>query len=56
MLNAAIHWPDMADPTLWPMAVHHAVWFRNPIPETTGITPIDIWTRSRWPQATAKTL
>jgi hypothetical protein len=26
MLHAAIHWPDTADPTLWPMAVHHTVF------------------------------
>ena len=25
MLHAAIHWPDMADPSLWPMAVQHAI-------------------------------
>ena len=23
MLHAAIHWPDVADPTLWPMAVRY---------------------------------
>ena len=26
MLHAAIHWPDVAHPTLWPMAVRHACW------------------------------
>ena len=25
MLQAAIHWPEMADPSLWPMAVSHAI-------------------------------
>ena len=26
LLHTAIHWPDMATPTLWPMAVAHAVY------------------------------
>jgi transposase InsO family protein len=29
MLHAAIHWPDVADSTLWPMAVAHAVYLYN---------------------------
>jgi len=51
MLHAAIHWPDTADPTLWPMAVQHAVFLYNHIPNpATGIAPIDIFTRTRWEQ------
>jgi hypothetical protein len=32
MLHAAIHWPDVADSTLWPMAVAHAVYLYNHMP------------------------
>ena len=51
MLHAAIHWPDVADPTLWPMAVQHAVYLYNRLPDpSTGIAPIDLFTRVRWVQ------
>ena len=50
LLHAAIHWPEMADPTLWALAVRHSVWIYNHIPNiSTGLSPIDIWTRSRFP-------
>jgi hypothetical protein len=40
MLHAAIHWPDVADLTLWPMAVAHAVYLYNHMPALeTGISP-----------------
>jgi hypothetical protein len=29
MLHSAEHWPDVADATLWPMAVSHAVFLHN---------------------------
>jgi len=29
--HAAIHWPDVADAELWPLAVHHAVYILNRI-------------------------
>jgi hypothetical protein len=32
MLHAAIHWPDVADLTLWPMVVAHAVYLYNHMP------------------------
>ena len=51
MLHAAIHWPDVADPQLWPMAVQHAAYLFNHIPqERTGLAPVDIFTKSRWEQ------
>ena len=50
MLHAAIHWPDTADPSLWPMAVKHAEYLYNRIPDpSTGLSPHDIFTRTRWP-------
>ena len=51
MLHSAIHWPDVADACLWPMAVQHAVFLHNHMPnDKTGISPHDIFTRSRWEQ------
>ena len=44
MLHAAIHWPDMADPSLWPMAVQHAVFLHNHVPSpSTGLCPHDLF-------------
>ena len=51
MIHAAIHWPDMADATQWPMAVSHAVFLYNHMPSLeTGLAPIDIFTKTRWEQ------
>ncbi len=51
MLHAAIHWPDVADTALWPMAVAHAVCLHNHVPNpTTGLAPSDVFTKSRWEQ------
>ena len=51
MLHSAIHWPDIADPTLWPMAVAHAVYLYNHMPSLeTGISPADMFTKTRWEQ------
>ena len=51
MLHTAVHWPDLADPTLWPMAVDHAVYLWNHLPsDTTGLSPSDLFTKTRWPQ------
>jgi hypothetical protein len=32
MLHSAIHWPQVADSTLWPMAVSHAVYSAQSFP------------------------
>ena len=51
LLHSAIHWPDMANPSLWPMAVSHAVFLWNHVPSLqTGLSASDIFTKSRWPQ------
>jgi len=50
LLHAAIHWPQVSDPQLWPMAVQYAVFLWNHMPnEFTGLSPSDIFTRTRWP-------
>ena len=51
MLHAAIHWPDVADATLWPMAVSHAIFLHNHVPDlVSGLCPVDVFTKSRWEQ------
>jgi hypothetical protein len=51
MMHAAIHWPEVSDPSLWPMAVSYAtyVFNRMPNPET-GLCPYDLFTKQRWKQ------
>ena len=51
MLHAAIHWPEVSDAMYWPMAVQHAVFLYNHVPNLeSGLSPYDLFTRSRWPQ------
>ena len=51
MLHASIHWPEMSDPSLWPMAVAHAVFLYNHVPQMdSGLSPIDLFTKTRWEQ------
>lgn len=52
LLHQAIHWPDVADPTLWALAVDHAVFLYNHMPNpSNGLSPHDLLSRSRWPQS-----
>jgi len=52
MMHSAIHWPDMADPSLWPMAVTHAVFIYNHMPRIeSGLSPLDVFRCTRWPQS-----
>ena len=52
MLHSAVHWPDVADASLWPFAVLHAVYIWNHCPNPhTGISPSDLFTKSRWPHS-----
>jgi hypothetical protein len=52
LIHSSIHWPDLSDASLWPMAVQHAVhiWNHVPNPET-GLCPSDLFTRTRFEQA-----
>jgi hypothetical protein len=43
MLHAAIHWPDVADSTLWPMAVAHKVYLYNHMPALDTVE-FHLWT------------
>ena len=51
MLHAAIHWPAIANTTLGPLAVNHAVFLVNHVPDPrTGLCPADLFTKTRWEQ------
>ena len=52
MLHAAVHWPEKADPSLWPMAVAHAVYlYSNHVPQPElGICLADLFTCTQWEQ------
>eukprot|EP00983_Pelagomonas_calceolata_P017841 559838-Pelagomonas_calceolata.AAC.1 len=51
MIHSGIYWSNVADSTLWPMAVKHACFLYNHVPNhTTGLSPSDLFTRTRWPQ------
>jgi hypothetical protein len=51
MLHSAVHWPDVADATLWPMAVSHAVFLHNHVPNlASGLCTSDVFTKLRWEQ------
>jgi hypothetical protein len=49
LMHASTHWPEVIDTCLWPMAVAHAIFIWNRMPDpTNGLSPIDIWRRSRY--------
>ena len=51
ILHAAIHWPAIADASLWPLAINHAVFLVNHVPDPrTGLCPADVFTKTRWEQ------
>ena len=52
MLHSAIHWPAVANASLWPLAVNHAVRLYNSMPNPqTGLSPQDVFTKIRWRQS-----
>ena len=52
LVHLAIHWPDQADLSLWPMAIDHAVFLHNHLPNpTTGLSPMDKFSRQRFPHS-----
>jgi hypothetical protein len=49
LMHGATHWPDVIESSLWPMAVSHAIFIWNRMPDpTNGLSPIDVFTRSRY--------
>ena len=52
LIHLAIHWPEQADLSLWPMAIDHAVFIHNHLPNpATGLSPMDKFSRQRWPHS-----
>jgi Reverse transcriptase (RNA-dependent DNA polymerase) len=44
MIHAAVHWPEVEDESLWPLAVLHAAYLYNHTPNVeTGIAPIEVF-------------
>ena len=51
MLHSAIHWPEISDPSLWPMVVQCVTYLYNKVPDpSTGLCPDDLFTTTRWEQ------
>jgi hypothetical protein len=52
LLHSAIHWTDVADAKLWPLAVKHAVFLYNHMPHSSsGLSPHDLFSQTRWPHS-----
>ena len=52
MHHAALHWPQVADIALWPLAVLHAAHILNRIPsEESGRSPLELFTQQMWPKS-----
>jgi len=52
MLHAALHWPEVANAALWPLAVDHATTIFNLVPNpATGLSPHNVFTKTRWRQS-----
>ena len=48
-MHAFIHWPDMEDTSLWPMAVTHATYLWNLVPNpATGLCPADVFSCTKF--------
>jgi Reverse transcriptase (RNA-dependent DNA polymerase) len=49
MIHAAIHWPNISDTSLWPMAVRQAAYIHNRFPMMdNGLAPYELLTQSKW--------
>ena len=49
LIHSSMHWPELADTSLWPMVVQHATFLWNGVPDpTTGLSPLDIFSKSRY--------
>ena len=43
LIHSSMHWPELADTSLWPMTVHYATFLWNRVPDpTTGLSSLDI--------------
>jgi hypothetical protein len=57
MLHAAVRWPDLADSSLWPLAMDYAAYTYNHMPSIeSGMAPIDLFTKTTVPRQRLKDL
>ena len=48
MIHASLHWPEVYDKSLWPLAISHATYLYNHTPDKeSGISPAEIFTGSK---------
>ena len=48
LFHYAIHWPDVAQIQLWPLAVLHATYLHNHLPRPdSGLSPLELFSRIR---------
>ena len=48
MFHSALCWPEHTKMCLWPLAVKHAAYLHNNIPNmATGLAPIEVWSSSK---------
>ena len=48
MLHAALHWPEMADTALWPMAMTYSAYLWNITPkQESGMSPLELFTGTK---------
>jgi hypothetical protein len=56
MMHQLIHWPEQADPSLWPFAMDHAVHIYNNMPKArSGLTPAELFAGIKQPSNDAIT-
>ena len=49
--HQALHWPEVADPALWPFAADHATRLTNCIPDLeSGLQPVSALTKTTFPR------
>ena len=47
MLHSAIHWPEVSDPSLWPMVFQYATYLYDKVPDPSrGLCPDDLFTKT----------
>ena len=57
MLHVAVHWPDVADSSLWPLAMEYAPYICNHAPKMESrVAPLDIFSRTTVPRQPLKDL
>ena len=57
MHHSALHWPEVADVALWPLATLHAAYIVNRIPrEDSGRSPLELFSHKTYPTPHLKDL